>query len=181
MGAARQGERRRAGIGQEATAFRPTFPLTWRACLLQRAMPPQMIRLGLATLALLAGAPCAVAEEVPALPDSVANAMAEASPQDMAEYRRKLAEYQAARAPVDAYWNSIAEKRRGRNAKRRAGQPITLDDYVLTQPPVYSGPKKPVDPSAPERPPSNSSSRRSARRAMPNSSASMRRWPPPPG
>ena len=63
------------------------------------------------------------------------------------------AEYQEARAPVDAYWNSIAEKRRGRNAKRRAGQQITLDDYVLTQPPVYSGPKKPVDPSAPERPP----------------------------
>ncbi len=83
----------------------------------------------------------------------MANAMAQASPQEMAEYRRKLAEYQAARAPVDAYWNSIAEKRRGRNAKRRAGQQITLDDYVLTQPPVYSGPKKPVDPSAPERPP----------------------------
>jgi hypothetical protein len=116
-------------------------------------MPPQMIRLGLATLALLASAPCAVAEEMPALPDSVANAMAQASPQEMAEYRRKLAEYQAARAPVDAYWNSIAEKRRGRNAKRRAGQPITLDDYVLTQPPVYGGQKKPVDPSAPERPP----------------------------
>jgi len=116
-------------------------------------MPPQMIRLGLATLALLASAPYAVAEEMPALPDSVANAMAQASPQEMAEYRRKLAEYQAARAPVDAYWNSIAEKRRGRNAKRRAGQAITLDDYVLTQPPVYSGPKKPVDPSAPERPP----------------------------
>ena len=52
-----------------------------------------------------------------------------------------------------AYWNSISEKRRGRNAKRRAGQQITLDDYVLTHPPVYSGPKKPVDPSAPERPP----------------------------
>jgi hypothetical protein len=116
-------------------------------------MPPQMIRLGLATLALLASAPCAVAEEMPALPDSVANAMAQASPQEMAEYRRKLAEYQAARAPVDAYWNSIAEKRRGRNAKRRAGQQIALDDYVLTQPAVCTGPKRPVDPSAPERPP----------------------------
>jgi hypothetical protein len=116
-------------------------------------MPPQMIRLGLATLALLAGAPHAVATEMPALPDSVADAMAQASPQAMAEYRRKLKEYEEARAPIDAYWNLIAEKRRGRNAKRRAGQQITLDDYVLTQPPVYTGPKKPVDPSARERPP----------------------------
>src|SRR5215470_3961577 len=116
-------------------------------------MPPQMIRLGLAMLALLAGAPHAVAQDMPELSDSIANAMAQASPQAIAEYQRKLAEYQAARAPVDAYWNAIAEKRRGRNAKRRAGQQVTLDDYVLTQPPVYSGPKRPVDPSAPERPP----------------------------
>ena len=79
-----------------------------------------------------------------------------ASPQAIAEYRRKLAEYQEARAAFEqeagAYWNSIAEKRRGRNAKRREHQPITLDDYVLTQPPVYTGPKRPVnpEPSAPE-------------------------------
>lgn len=116
-------------------------------------MPSKMIRFGLATLALLAAASSVAAQDMPLLPDSIANAMAEASPQEMAEYRRKLAEYQAARAPIDAYWNAIAEKRRGRNAKRRAGQQVTLDDYVLTQPPVYAGPRKPVDPSAPERPP----------------------------
>ena len=113
-------------------------------------MPLQMIRLGLVTTALLAAATLARAMDLPALSDSVANAMAQASPQAMAEYRRKLKEYEEARAPVDAYWNSIAEKRRGRNAKRRAGQQITLDDYVLTHPPVYNGPKKPIDPSAPE-------------------------------
>src|SRR5438128_7243869 len=116
-------------------------------------MSPQMIRLGFATLALLAGASHVIATELPALPNSVADAMAQASPQAMAEYRRKLREYEEARAPIDAYWNLISEKRRGRNAKRRAGQQITLDDYVLTQPPVYTGPRKPVDPSAPERPP----------------------------
>lgn len=109
-----------------------------------------MIRLGLVTTALLAAATLARAMDLPALSDSVANGMAEATPQAMAEYRRKLKEYEEARAPVDAYWNSIAEKRRGRNAKRRAGQQITLDDYVLTHPPVYNGPKKPIDPSAPE-------------------------------
>jgi hypothetical protein len=60
-------------------------------------------------------------------------------------------EYLAARAAFDAeasaYWTSIADKRRGRNAKRRQHQPIALDDYVLTQPPVYTGPKRPPGPS----------------------------------
>src|SRR5882724_254932 len=117
-------------------------------------MRPQLIRisLGFAALALLPGAPRAM--DATALPPSVADALAQAaSPQAIAEYRRKLREYEEARAPFEAYWNLISEKRRGRNAKRRAGQQITLDDYVLTQPPVYTGPKKPVDPSAPERPP----------------------------
>jgi hypothetical protein len=111
-------------------------------------MRPLLIRLslGFAALALLPGVTLAI--DATALPPSVSDAMAQASPQAMAEYHRKLREYEEAHAPVDAYWNSISEKRRGRNAKRRAGQQITLDDYVLTQPPVYTGPKKPVDPSA---------------------------------
>jgi hypothetical protein len=94
---------------------------------------------------------------VAAMSPAVANAMAQASPQAIAEYRRKLAEYQEARAVFDAeagaYWSSISEKRRGRNAKRRDRQVITLDDYVLTQPPLYSGPSRPVDPAPPEKPP----------------------------
>ena len=60
-------------------------------------------------------------------------------------------EYLAARAAfkteVEGYWTSIADKRRGRNAKRREHQQITLDDYVLTQPPVYHGPPRPPGPS----------------------------------
>jgi hypothetical protein len=91
----------------------------------------------------------------------VADAMAQAaSPYAIAEYRRRLAEYQEARstfeAEADAYWNAIVEKRRGRNAKRREHLALTLDDYVLTQPPVYTGPRRPVnpEPEAPEvRPP----------------------------
>lgn len=77
-----------------------------------------------------------------------------ASPQAIAEYRRKLAEYQEVRgafeAEAGAYWNAVAEKRRGRNAKRRERAPITLDDYVLTQPPVYTGPRRPVNPEPEE-------------------------------
>jgi hypothetical protein len=75
----------------------------------------------------------------------------------MVEYRRKLEEYTKARQKFDeeanVYWKSIADKRRQRNAKRRADQAIVLEDYVLTQPPVYSGPPQPVDPSAPGPPP----------------------------
>src|SRR6266508_204536 len=70
----------------------------------------------------------------------------------MTEYQQKLEEYTRAHQEFDdearAYWKSIAEKRRTRNDKRRNNQEIMIDDYVLTQPPVYSGPPKPVDPSA---------------------------------
>jgi hypothetical protein len=92
------------------------------------------------------------AMDAAAVPKATANAFAQAaSPQAIAEYKRKLKEYTEARAAFDeeagAYWSSIADKRRGRNAKRRDRQAIALDDYVLTQPPAYDGPKRPVDPS----------------------------------
>ena len=110
-------------------------------------------------LALLAIAPRAMAMDAAPLPVAISGAMAQAtSPQAIAEYRRKLKEYQEARAAFDeeasAYWNSIAEKRRGRNAKRREHLAIGPDDYVLTQPPVYAGPKRPPNPEPePEHPP----------------------------
>lgn len=73
------------------------------------------------------------------------------------EYRRKLADYTAVRQQFDdeasAYWDAISDKRRSRNAKRRNNEAIVAEDYVLTQPPVYSGPPKPVDPSPPDTPP----------------------------
>ncbi len=43
----------------------------------------------------------------------------------------------------------MVEKRRLRNAKRRDRIAIQLADYVLTQPPLYSGPPPPIDPAAP--------------------------------
>lgn len=80
-----------------------------------------------------------------------------ASAEAMAEYRRRLRDYTIAWQGFDteatAYWNAIADKRRARLAKRRDGQPVSLEDYVLTQPPVYAGPSRPVDPAAPDRPP----------------------------
>ena len=78
---------------------------------------------------------------------AVANAKQAASAQAEAENQQKLREYEAARKAFeqeeDAYWSLVAQKRRARYAKRRDHQVIALDDYVLTQPPVYTGPKRP--------------------------------------
>jgi hypothetical protein len=119
-------------------------------------MRPHPIRfLGYLALALVLRAN---AIDAAALPAATAEAMAQAaSPQAIAEYRRKLKEYQEARAAFEAeasaYWSSIADKRRVRNAKRREHAAIALDDYVLTQPPVYAGPKRPVNPQPEAEPP----------------------------
>jgi len=71
----------------------------------------------------------------------------------LADYQAKLAQYTQARqaydAEADVYWNAVVEKRRARNAKRRSNEPIGLADYVLTQPPVYSGPPQPINPAGP--------------------------------
>jgi hypothetical protein len=75
-------------------------------------------------------------------------------PAAMAQYRRALEEYtkshDAYLAVARTYWNSIAEKRHLRASKRAGGEPVVIEDYVLTQPPVYNGPPKPRDPSKPE-------------------------------
>ncbi len=116
---------------------------------------------GCLALALLLAAPRGSAMEPRARPAAASEVMAQIAPElAIAEYRRLLTRYLEARAAFEqeagAYWNAISEKRRGRNAKRRDHQAIALDDYVLTQPPVYSGPKRPVNPAPepePEHPP----------------------------
>ena len=66
-------------------------------------------------------------------------------------YRAKLAAYGQLRVPFEkaaaAYWNRIGEKRTLRREKRARGQEIVLEDYVLDQPPVYSGPSEPPPPA----------------------------------
>jgi hypothetical protein len=88
-----------------------------------------------------------------AAPVSVAFAQTPAAtPAQMAEYLVKLAEYDAARAAYEVraapYWAAVKAKRASRLTKRRAHREITLDDYVLTQPPEYTGPKKPINPAS---------------------------------
>src|SRR5262249_12709153 len=54
---------------------------------------------------------------------------------ERAEYDRKLGEYLQARAAFDeqasSYWNSIVEKRRTRNTKRRNKHEILITDYLF--------------------------------------------------
>lgn len=80
-----------------------------------------------------------------------------ATPEQIADYRAKLADYNAARAQYQLlatpYWAQVKAKRAARFAKRRTHHEITLEDYVLTQPPEYTGPKKPIDPSGPPKGP----------------------------
>jgi hypothetical protein len=87
-------------------------------------------------------------------------AAAQTAPPDaaaMAQYSRALEEYDKARASYMAaslaYWTLISEKRQLRNGKRARGEQLSLSDYVLAQPPVYTGPPKPVNPFKPEAPP----------------------------
>ncbi len=107
-------------------------------------MPRPSLRLAVIALATALAAAPACAQGVPAAV--------------LSDYQAKLAQYLQARqaydAEADAYWTAVVEKRRTRNAKRRDHLPIGLADYVLTQPPLYTGPRRPIDPQAPGPPPS---------------------------
>jgi len=97
-------------------------------------------------LALLLGAPRVFAAGPGAAPAIGKGTPGESTPA-ATDAGRKLKEYLEARAAFeaeqDAYWSLITQKRRTRYAKRRDHQSITLDDYVLSQPPAYNGPKRP--------------------------------------
>lgn len=71
-----------------------------------------------------------------------------------AQAEQYLQAWRAHEQQAAAYWGEITEKRRIRNAKRRDGQRILPEDYVLQRPPVYSGPPRPPElaPPTPPRP-----------------------------
>jgi len=104
--------------------------------------------LGIASLVLTVQ--CAAAQtNQPLGPADVAAAMAQYR-QALEAYDRVHASYAAA---ASAYWHEIAAKRQLRNAKRAHGEALSIDDYVLAQPPLYTGPPKPRNPIKPEVPP----------------------------
>jgi hypothetical protein len=83
-----------------------------------------------------------------------APARAETTDQDLAAkiavYRKKLAAYKKARGAFDRraapYWHRITEKRAERRRKFASNRAVTLNDYVLEQPPLYTGPPEPENP-----------------------------------
>ncbi len=104
-----------------------------------------MRRRGLLIAAALTSAGCWLATEARAQAPDTPAAAAPSAPS--VDDRRKLAAYLEARQKFEqeaaAYWAAVTQKRRLRNAKRRAQQDVVLDDYVLTQPPLYAGPAPP--------------------------------------
>ena len=68
----------------------------------------------------------------------------------MAEYRKKLAAYTKAYDAFEKiagpYWRDVTDKRSRRRTKVANNIRLTADDYVMTQPPVYTGPDKPENP-----------------------------------
>ena len=109
------------------------------------------IRLSLTSIALLCAVPAVASNDLwdAKIPATVANAMAQSG-----DYAQRLADYQQARAAFDqdaeAYWNAVSERRRTRIAKRRDRVAISVNDYVLQQPPLYEGPPRPRDPNPAE-------------------------------
>jgi len=76
--------------------------------------------------------------------------------QTLAQYRHALDVYERQHglyaAAAQAYWSAVSAKRQLRNAERAHGEPLSISDYVLDQPPVYTGPPKPRNPLKPEVP-----------------------------
>ena len=74
-----------------------------------------------------------------------------ASAAEIATYETRLAEYNAAREPFEkaaaAYWSAITAKRQIRTEKRGKNEAPIAADYVLTQPPGYTGPPRPTPPA----------------------------------
>jgi hypothetical protein len=116
--------------------------LTWLLAALL-ALSPAALRAGSAVVPDVSGSPAGLSADLAAA---------------LAQYHHALAEYLEARqlyaAVAEAYWREITEKRHLRMSKRANHQAILLDDYVLTQPPIYSGPARPRNPLKPEENPS---------------------------
>jgi hypothetical protein len=101
--------------------------------------------------ALLGVAPASLAQDATGVAEAPVVRVAAKS--HWAKVERYIRARQAYEEKADAYWQSIAEMRRARFAKRRNGEPVGLDDYVLDQPPVYSGPPRPPGYLPPRRDP----------------------------
>lgn len=63
------------------------------------------------------------------------------SEQEIADYQEWRDARQAHNARMDAYWDKVDSKRNVRKRKRSSKTPFDADDYVMSFPPEYKGPK----------------------------------------
>ncbi len=94
-----------------------------------------------------------IAAGMPVAPSPAQSSFKLAAALTPAEYQEKLAQYLHARRAyeqeTERYWTTVAEKRTARRVKRRKHERLALTDYVLSQPPVYRGPPRPINPAGP--------------------------------
>ncbi|MBX2804718.1 MAG: hypothetical protein KTR19_02000 [Hyphomicrobiales bacterium] len=87
------------------------------------------------------------------------------------EYVAQTEAYRAAytkyRRKTTQYWDKISSKRTARRRKRSKGGKITLSDYVLDQPPEYSGPPAPKQPSFLKRPKQTKKAKKGSSKSLP--------------
>jgi hypothetical protein len=81
---------------------------------------------------------------------AIAASSADDQTKEISLYREKLAEYIRARNAYEKraapYWRSVKEKRSRRLPGRLHGVSANLADYILKQPPAYTGPPEPQPP-----------------------------------
>ena len=110
-----------------------------------------------ATLAVLACAFVGLSPPTSHAVDAETETAAETAPMKaaMAEYRKKLAAYNkiydAYEKVAAPYWRDVTDKRSRRRTKVANNIRLTAGDYVMTQPPVYTGPSKPENPLTPSK------------------------------
>ena len=100
---------------------------------------------GYFAVAIILGAPSALAQQSPSN-----SAREQATAAEIAAYEAKLRQFNAAHDAFEKaareYWKTVGDKRRVRSGKRSQRQMAALEDYVLSQPPIYSGPPRPTPP-----------------------------------
>lgn len=72
---------------------------------------------------------------------STAEFLATLSRADAEDFQAWKQARHAYEAKLDAYWERVEEKRQARKKKRSSKLPFTEDDYVMSFPPSYAGPK----------------------------------------
>jgi hypothetical protein len=104
-----------------------------------RSLRNGALLLGLAGVLSLALAPAAPAQEAA---DALADKLTPPQRQIYLDYRKAMAAHERRHK---GYWRRVEDKRDARKAKRMLAQEYGPEDYVVEQPPKYTGPELPAD------------------------------------